>query len=222
MGEDPGKLMEAESGAAAAKAVPAPSPLTPEQLLAVKKANERGKKVRRAVSVAYADAWLGVIFTVCVVMSMCMGLENLVLAALFALMTVNSFRGAARMKRFDTTAPKLLAVNQLILMGSIVAYALYELWAIYSGHSAIMSAIAGNSSSDLGGMGGGFEGVAEYEKAVRQWVTIAVYAVYIGLAVGSVLAQGMAARYYASRKRFIEEYLAQTPPWVVELQKHQR
>jgi hypothetical protein len=50
--------------------------------------------------------------------------------------------------------------------------------------------------------------------------TLAV-AAYGALIAGSVIFQGLNALYYFTRARILRGYLEQTPPWVVELLRHQ-
>jgi hypothetical protein len=44
---------------------------------------------------------------------------------------------------------------------------------------------------------------------------------YGALIVCTVMFQGLNSLYYFTRARILKEYLAQTPPWVVDLQRHQ-
>ncbi|HEY4330192.1 MAG TPA: hypothetical protein VGN88_10690, partial [Phycisphaerae bacterium] len=45
--------------------------------------------------------------------------------------------------------------------------------------------------------------------------------VYGTLIIGTIIAQGLEALYYSSRKKYLDAYLDQTPEWIVELQKSQ-
>ncbi len=193
----------------------APAALTPEQLAEIARAKQRGVKLQRAVRVATTDAWITAIFAVGAILTSCGGIDQLAIGIALAWVAFTSFRGAARLKRFDRSAPGRLAFNQVFLASAIILYAAYELWAISAGKSALLQALAGNAS--YGGLGD----MGQAVDSIRDLIIWALKATYILLMLGTIVGQGLTAMYYRSRLQILEDYLDQTPQWVVDLQKAQ-
>ena len=190
--------------------VPSPTPgLTPEQINEIALAKVRSKKILRAVATAKFDGGITAFFAICCLLSVCMGWENLVLGVIFSAVAVNSFRGAKKLKSADITAPGMLAMNQLVLAASIILYSAYSLYQGLHGSSSI-SGMLGNAG---GGGGGGDAGIdmADLSRMIY-------WALYGTLIVGTILAQGLTAIYYITRKKYVQAYKDQTPAWVIQLQ----
>jgi hypothetical protein len=45
--------------------------------------------------------------------------------------------------------------------------------------------------------------------------------IYGGLIVGTVIVQGLESIYYATRAKYLRDYLDQTPQWVIDLNRSQ-
>lgn len=121
----------------------------------------------------------------------------------------NEFRGRRLLQQFQSRAPRVLGWNQLALLGLIVAYAG---WMI----------------------GVGLLGANPYEEAMRaepmlrqplgsvdklyKMLTLAMYGALI---IGTLVFQGLNSFYYFTRARLLRSYLAETPAWVVQLQRCQ-
>ena len=195
--------------AAQAHVADAPSPLSPAQVVEYQSALQRCKKVRRAISVASVDAWLTAIFAALTLLSSIFSLTGLILGAALGFIAFNSFRGLRGLKRFDLAAPKLLALNQLLLIAMLTLYALYSICSARNGDPELARAVAGNSA---------IEGSVGNLNQLLWYITLAVYGTLI---FATLIAQGGAALYYASRRKHLEAYLAQTPPWIIALQKAQ-
>ncbi len=116
----------------------------------------------------------------------------------------NSFRGLAGLKRIDLRAPRLLAMNQILLACVIGSYALYSIRLIWPEH-------------------GGANALADDPDVMQlqHFVWVAKFALYVSLLAGTIVAQGAAAWYYASRKKYLTVYLHETPQWIINLQKKQ-
>jgi len=195
--------------------VPLAARYSPEQLSQIAAAKLRAVKVRRATTVAVMDAWISAVFAGFAVLSGCMGIENLIVGIALAWVAWHSFRGAAKFKRLDASGCKDLAINQCVLAACLVAYFSYALYGVTHGKSAAVSMIAGDGNykaMGLGDMGASLDNIAETVVAA---VRIA-YEILIG---ATILAQGSTAIYYNSRKKYFDEYLAQTPAWITDLQK---
>jgi hypothetical protein len=121
----------------------------------------------------------------------------------------NSFRGARRLKHLDLSAPRLLALNQLALAASLIAYAASQLWSASHGHSALASAAANDPALA--------SALAPFQ-SLELTITLAVYG---GLIAATIVAQGLTGVYYATRQKHMADYLAQTAPWIIAMQKAQ-
>ncbi len=197
-----------------AKPPPMPAGLTPEQIVAIREANVRAKKVRRAVSVAKTDASITAFFAVCGIVCFCLGWENTVMGALLGFIAWNSFRGANKLQQFDRGAPMLLAKNQAYLAGIIIVYAVFEL-IVHLTHSGTSSDLtsAGLSAEDIKTALGMDPGALDH---------LLAWTVYGLLIVGTIIFQGLTALYYKSRSKVLDEYLRDTPQWIVDFQAAQK
>lgn len=183
------------------------SPLTPEQLEAVRIANERARKIRRTATIARTDGGITAFFAICCLLTPCLGWENIVLGIAFGAIAFNAFRGARRLSRFDPEAPAILVLNQAFLAMAIIAYALFELlWHMLGKPDPEMAQMlgelgqAGISSSDV------------------DHLTHLLYGLlYGGLIVGTILAQGITALYYRARSKNLDQFLKETPRWVIDV-----
>jgi hypothetical protein len=184
------------------KSPPAPPPgLTPEQIREIRQAEERGKKIRRAVVVAKTDAGITGAFGAIGLLSFCLGIENVVVGGALCVLALNSLRGARKLQKFDPAAPGILAMNQIYLACVIILYALYSLHSGLSGNNQYIQ--------QLQELGAG--GMAGLERTLP-WL------IWGTVIIATILAQGLTALYYHSRWRFVEAYLRETPSWVIDLQ----
>jgi hypothetical protein len=195
--------------AAQAHVADAMSPLSPAQVVEYQTALQRCKKVRRAIFVAGTDAWLTAIFAVLTLLGSFLSPTGILLGLALGYIAFNSFRGLNRLKRFDLSGPKLLALNQLTLIAILTVYALYSIWAARNGDTDLNQALAAEP---------GLAGSAGDIKQLSWFLTLAVYGTLI---FATVVAQGSAALYYFSRRKHLEAYVAQTPSWIIDLQKAQ-
>jgi hypothetical protein len=188
----------------------APAPLTPDQVRQFQSAVARGKKVRRAAAVALADGYFTAIgaATTFLFCAFSFDLSALLLGLVLLVLSFNSFRGARRLKRFDLSAPPLLALNQLALAAAIVLYCAVSYWQFSHGHSDLAKELSDPQLASAG-------------VDMKSLIWDIMLALYGGVAGASIIAQGLTALYYITRKQVITDYLAQTPPWVISIQKAQ-
>jgi hypothetical protein len=192
---------------AASTLSPAQSPLNPSHLAELQLADKRSRKIRRAATVATIDASLSAFFTALTALSAILSPSAILLAIPLGIVTFNSFRGAKRLRALDLTAPKFLALNQLALAAILITYASISIYLASRGSSGFSSAV--NSEPTL----------APMLANIQQLYWIISLAIYGSLIVGTILAQGLAALYYLSRKKHLQEYINATPPWILQLQK---
>jgi hypothetical protein len=194
----------------AATATPsATAGLTPDQLKQIADARLRSKKIRKGVSVAIFDGWtvglfggltlLGGIFS--------FSLVALLLGAGMITVAYVELRGAKRMRLLDPQAPRMLAWNQVVLGGLLLAYASYSLWTIYTGRTEMQSEIA--KYPELTDVVGDMDRLAKL-------IGLLIYGTLMAVAI---FGQGGTALFYLSRKKHIEAYLRETPHWIIEAQR---
>jgi len=174
-------------------------------------ARDRAKTIRKAARVAAFNGWTTAAVAALSATFLLMDRSGLAIAMTLGLSIVafNEFRGRKRLLNFDPSAATLLGWNQLGLLAMIVAYCLWML----SGSSAdaaaaLSSQMPSASERELLGMAGDLEGL-------YKTVTLAMYG---GTIVLSLLFQGGNALYYFTRRRHVEDYIAETPGWVRDVQ----
>ena len=178
------------------------SPFTPEQRQELEDAKERAASFMGAARVASFNGWTFGVFAALSILSGLRSLPVLLVGVGLAVVARNEFTGQKRILAYDPSAFELLWKNQVALMAIIVAYCL---WAMR--HSSLVSDPGMQELNEL--MGEGFD------ELVRSLVTVGYVAV-IGL---TIIFQGWNARYYHVRIARLKEYLAETPPWVVDVHR---
>lgn len=207
---------------AAPVAAPAPAgPLTAENLRQLAEADLRAKKLRSAGGVAMFN---GIAIAIFSGFSLLCGLVELALDRFdiskldwltfvmgigLGVIAWNEFRGRRRLRQFDPRGPRVLGWNQIGLLGLIVAYSAWMMGVALLGPNPYAEIIrqeplAANMLGNLGDL----------------YTNISI-AVYGALILGTLLFQGINALYYFTRASLLRRYLAETPAWVVELQRCQ-
>jgi hypothetical protein len=179
------------------------TPPTPEQIAILGAAVKRAARVRRAAKVTTFNGWTTGFFAFVTLIGGLFGLPALLLGIAMAIVTINEFRGGAMLRRFDPRAPRLLGWNQLLLLGAIVGYCLWNLF----GAQPVLSQTSGDPSVD--------ELLADFE-GLETTIRVAVYGTVI---LVTTLAQGLNSLYYFTRAKYIAAYLDATPLWAIEVQQ---
>jgi hypothetical protein len=183
-------------------------PLTQEQRHELALANQRAKKIRKAAGVAAFNGWATGIFAALSALVVLCGfsIDGFLITVGLTVIAYNEFQGRKRLLQFDPSASALLGWNQVGLMTLIVVYCL---WSIYAGFTRPSSLVAENPelAEALGS--------SEHYNEVLKGLTVIFYGAVIVL---SAFFQGLNALYYFSRRKYIEAYVRETPPWVVEIQ----
>lgn len=207
----PGSIPAAPLSLPYAQPVPGSAPaavLSPEHLQQIALAQKRATKIRRAMRVAQFDGWATGIFGG---LTFLFGLSGSIVALLLGggmcIVAFIEFKGAARLRKFDAEAPRLLAWNQVFFGALLLAYAAWSLWGVFHNQSELSTALA--SAGDLGQLGVDAAGI---ERAIGLLV-------YGALACVAIFGQGGTALYYWSRRRFVDAYLRETPQWIIDAQR---
>ena len=177
------------------------SPLSPEQLDTLAAGMARARKIQGAARLAAFTGWTLLAFGVLSFLLTFFSLTGLLVGCALGTVAWNELEGRKLALRFRPEGPRRLARNQLWFLGVIV---LYCLWAIYKSWFHPLPETA--QVEDLLELGPGFVATA----------TSAFYGLV--MVVGVAYQLGM-YRYHKARVRMVEEYLAETPPWVIEVER---
>jgi len=181
--------------------------LAPEQLRDLADARKRSKPIRSAITVAKFDGITVALFGGLTFLSVAFGsIWGLILGAGMCTIAYIELQGAQRLRRLDVTAPKTLALNQVCLGLLLLSYAIYSIFTA----GASIDATLKEAGPDVTNMFG------NDIKSLTQLITFLVYGT---LAAVAIFGQGGTALYYLSRRKYIEAYLAQTPPWIIQAQQ---
>jgi len=197
-------------------------PLTAEHMQQLAAADIRAGKLRKAAGVAKFNGYTIAVFSV---FSLMWGLGELaidgfnlgkldwvsfIIGAGLGVLAWNELRGRKLLTRFDPRATRLLGLNQVALLGLIVAYAAWMLYQTATGQTELDQAIRQH--------GLGASDIAVSVIALAKLLTELVYESLIGL---TIIFQGLNAVYYFTRAKLLRSYVAETPAWVIELQRTQ-
>lgn len=180
-------------------------PLSSDQLAQLAAARARARKIRRAVAAARFSGWTTAIFGGLTLIGGLFSVPALLLGLAMLACAITELRAASRLRELHPGAPARLAWNQGALCVSICAYCGWNLYAALTGPSSL-------ATPALEGAG---EIVASAEELAR-----GISAIVYGSAIFiSILVQGLTALYYASRARFVRDYVRATPAWVIDVQR---
>jgi hypothetical protein len=180
---------------------------------ALEAASRRSKPIRRAARVAAFNGWTTAVFALFSAPFACFSLVGLAVFAGLAAAAWNEFRGRRRLAAFDPKGATILGWNQLGLLLMVAAYCGWSLYHSLAGAGSLEAQLAANP--DLKGAVGSLEGLEGLEYLYRTLVA----AIYGSVILLSVVLQGANAVYYFTRRRLIENYLRETPAWVLDLQR---
>ena len=182
-------------------------PLSAEHLNQLEAARTSARRIRRAVAVAGGDGWTVAAFAALTLLFGFGSTSSAVMAAGMGAVAFVELRAAARLRRFEADAARVLGWNQVALACLLVGYALWRIHDVLTGPSPYAAHAA--SDPQLGRM-------LEPVENLTRLISLAVYGAVIAVAV---FFQGGMSLYYFTRARHVREYLAQTPAWVIAVQK---
>ena len=181
--------------------------LSPDQLVQLQGAQRQLRKLRRAAGVAkfnsVTSAVIGIVSGFGVLISLLIGsFDGLGLAVTVGLLAVAWNEGRARKKLLQLVpgSGRELGWNQLAFLALIAAYCLYQI--LYA--------------------------VNQLDDAIAQYPEMAAYAelshsigmrIYQGVLAISIVTVGGNAWYYFICNRRLDTYLAETPNWVLDIQR---
>ena len=119
-----------------------------------------------------------------------------------ALVARNELVGRRRLRSLEPSGLELLWRNQLGLMALVIAYCGWSIYRTIAVPSDGIDMLTESLGADVG--------------ELAQGLTVIVYAVVI---VATGIFQGLNALYYFVRVARIRDYVRDTPPWVLEMQR---
>jgi len=182
-------------------------PISHEQHHELAEADRRATKIRRAAKVASFNGWSIGVFAALSLPFALFNVSSLVMCFALAGVAWNEFRGRTLLHRFERSGPHTLGWNQLVFMGLLIGYSLWNISLANVGPSPYAEQV--EAMPELGPMLGSVD-------ELYATVTLAVYGSLIAF---SVIFQGLNSLYYFTREKHLEEYLNDTPAWVVDLQR---
>jgi hypothetical protein len=202
---------EADQASSAAAILQADRPLSAALRRELVAAREREKPIRKAARVAAFNGWTTAVVAALSAPFAVFDHSSFPLTVALAIVAYNELRGRRQLLNFDPRAATLLGWNQLGLLMVIVVYCLWSLWGNLGETGALSAELQAYADLDSAlGTSGGFEGL-------YRTVTLAMYGGAVGL---SVLFQGGNALYYFTRRRRVDDFVAETPQWIREVQSN--
>lgn len=195
-------------------------PLSPEQLAELGRANTRARAILRATRLSSFNCW---ILALCALICFPLAFSDIAsipIGACLGALAYTEFRGGKLLRAYDLRGPRLLVINQLVLLGLIVLYCGWQIVKAQSGPPDLSAALLSSdpaleemlndgSSADMNLMLDSFGDL-------YQTIVIIMYSAIIA---ASILFQSLFALYYFKRGKLLQSYLEETPPWVVEIQR---
>ena len=168
------------------------------------------KPARKAASYAGFSGWMTLMAGVIQLPFAIRNPPMLLLCVVLAGIGTRELSLRRKMLRLDSSAPKKLALNQIVLGITLASYAIYKLMQP-SGPSVLTSSIATDpmlqSTPEVAGM---LDGMAQLEQLVMA-------SVYVLLIVLAVFVQGGTAGYYALKSFPLRRRHKQTPLWCLRV-----
>ena len=191
--------------------------LTAEQARLLGEAAQLARSFRGAKGMALFNGWTSAILAAMslawAALSLLFGsisVASFLAAAVLGVVAFNELNGAAGIARLQPGALDRLMWNQVGFLAVITAYCI---WGMVESWTTPISAETRDALAQLSELMMIDE--AEAERLARG-LGLAVYGLVLGL---SVLFVGGCAVYYRRRSRRLRDYLAQTPEWIVTLQR---
>ena len=190
----------------------APAPLEETDFALIREAAVRRRAIKKAARTAKGSAVVTLVIAISAAMFVLLSPSWLAAAVAGGLCVIGvmEYRGYRLMRQADPAAPKALGNNQLAFGALIVLYCTFQMFG-FSPEKAKADALSPEVRSQLSALPGMAKSI---DATIEQWAPLVVYGFYGLVIFVSLLSQGGLAIYYFTRKRPLDTYLTQTPPWV--------
>lgn len=189
-------------------AEPTPPNLTPENLRELQAAKQSLRKIRRAVSAARFEGYTVAICGGITFLSGMGSISDMLGGTVLTIIGIVEIVWAGRLGRLDATAVRTLTINQLCLAVLILLYAVWNLHAEIAHPASDLPDLSPSDAQVLGQMDSSAMGL-----------THEVMLLLYGSMIAAAAAEAGMAAYYHSRGAYLQRYLADTPPWIISMQK---
>ena len=185
-------------------------PLSADDIEQIRLCSKRAKPIEKTVRYANFSGWTTLLAGV---LSMPMAFGNtpmLLFVLVLAGLGTRELTLRRTLKQLDLKAPKKLAINQLMLGGALIIYAVFMLFSAPAQtmiESAMESDPTMQSTPELNGM---MDDLIALEH-------LATALIYVGMIVLAVFFQGGTALYYFLKGSKLKKMHAKTPPWVLRV-----
>lgn len=173
-------------------------------------ARDRARPIRKAARVAAFNGWSSAAIAALSAPFSIWSPVGAVLTAGIAFVALNEFRGRKKLLNFEPAGATLLAWNQLGLLAMIIGYCLWMMQGSLGDGGSLSAELQGFSELD--------SSLAGTVDSLQPMIQQVVRGFYLGVIALSLLFQGGTALYYFSRRRLVEDFVAETPEWVREIQ----
>lgn len=179
-----------------------------DEIELLKAARQRSRRIAGAMSFSRFSAWSLSVFAVgSALLSFGKG-SNLIAAAALGACAVIEFRGGSMLRKLRHQGLDWLFWNQVVVAALVLLYVGWNIHATASGNSPLTEMLASADPQSAAIVG-------PIDRLARS-ISMTVYST---VGVIGVVYQACAAGYYASRRKYLTEYLRCTPTWVHELQR---
>ena len=185
-------------------------PLSQAQQNEVATAHDRGRKIRKAASVAAMNGWMTGFFAACSLPFALFSLPSFLVTAGLTFVAYNEFKGRKRLLQFDREAPAFLGWNQVGFLALITVYCLWMVVAGLTSEGPFAAEL--KAKPELAAV---FDSMTEFDQLYR----ILIVAVYGTVILLSAVFQGLNALYYFTRRKLVNDYVQNTPDWVLDLHR---
>lgn len=186
------------------------NPLSASHRRELTAARDRARPIRKAARVAAFNGWSSAAIAALSAPFSIWSPVGAVLTAGIAFVALNEFRGRKKLLNFEPAGATLLAWNQLGLLAMIIAYCLWMMQGSLGDGGSLSAELQGFSELD--------SSLAGTVDSLQPMIQQVVRGFYLGVIALSLLFQGGTALYYFSRRRLVEDFVAETPEWVREIQ----
>lgn len=183
----------------------AAGPLTTQHLQLVSAANKASRAIRSGASYASFNAGVMLISALLLVLSGLTDPFSLVAGLAFGALGLRERHWGRKLRDLNPAAPLKLAQNQGLLWVAAITYCAVAWYRSTTGPSPL-------GEIDPALAGGGIEQIQE--------LIPKLYAIVYGsVVVVTTIFQTLSIFYYLKRGRILRQHLAQTPAWVVDVQR---
>jgi hypothetical protein len=185
-----------------------PPHLSPDNMRELGEARQSLRKITRAASTAKIEG--GTIFVFGILTFLCGigSITDMLGGVILTVIGFVEFTSAKKLTRLDEKAIKILTINQLCLAGVILLYAVFKIYGELTSPSQNLPDLSQADAQVAGNLAG-----------VQSQLTHLIYlAVYAGLIIAA-FGEAALALYYHTRAAHLRKYLADTPAWIITMQK---